>query len=294
MIEIEKRTGTFSSFDGTSIYYEVRGSGEPIILVYGIACLMNHWHHQVSYLSQKFSVITFDLRGHHKSDTPDDKNNLSVKAIAKDVDHLMKHLKIEKAHFAGHSFGVPILIEFAYEFPQKVSSLTFINGFAKNPIKGMFGLDVIEPFYFFIKSQYESYPAFWKQFWKIATHNPMTMWLAGFAGGFNLKLTQFKDIEVYSKGVSQIDLQTFLTLFEDLMRFDGEPLLEKITAPCLIMSGERDSVTPLQFQQLMHEKLKGSKFILVPYGSHCTQLDFPDYTNMSIEKHILSVKDSPK
>jgi pimeloyl-ACP methyl ester carboxylesterase len=287
MIEVEKQTGNFKSFDGTSIYYEVRGSGTPVVLVYGIACLMNHWHYQVSYLSQKFQVITFDLRGHHKSGTPKKSENLGVKALAKDIEFLMNHLKIEKAHFAGHSFGVPILIQFASEFQNKVLSLAFINGFAKNPIKGMFGLDVIEPFYHFVKSQYESYPSFWKQFWKVTTNNPLSMWLTGLAGGFNLKVTQFKDIEVYAKGVSQIDLQIFLTMFEDLMRFDGEPLLEKITAPCLIMSGEKDSVTPLKFQVLMHERIRGSQFILVPYGSHCTQLDFPDYTNLCLEKLFL-------
>ena len=57
---IEKQTGYFSSFDGTKIYYESRGAGEPIIFVYGIACLINHWHHQLSYFSESYQTITFD------------------------------------------------------------------------------------------------------------------------------------------------------------------------------------------------------------------------------------------
>jgi aminoacrylate hydrolase len=58
--EIPKKTGTFQSYDGTTIYYEERGTGRPIILCYGLACLMNHWTHQIRYFSQNYRVITFD------------------------------------------------------------------------------------------------------------------------------------------------------------------------------------------------------------------------------------------
>jgi len=287
MQEIAKSTNYFESFDGTKIYYEERGAGQPIIFVYGIACLMNHWHHQLSYFSQNYHVIIFDLRGHHKSEAPKDKSNLTVSAIAQDVECLIKHLKISKAHLIGHSFGAPIILEFAEKHPDQVLTLTMVNGFASNPIKGMFGLDVIEPFYHFVRSQYELHPALWEMVWKKSINNPLSMWLSGLAGGFNLRLTQFKDIEVYARGVSQIELSVFLPLFQDLMNFQGESLLSKITAPTLILSGEKDAVTPIQYQQEMHEKIKGSDFVVVPYGSHCTQLDFPDYTNLKIEKHLL-------
>ena len=62
---INVQSGFVRSYDGTPIHYEVRGKGEPIVFVYGIACLMNHWHYQVEYFSQFRQVITFDLRGHH-------------------------------------------------------------------------------------------------------------------------------------------------------------------------------------------------------------------------------------
>lgn len=283
---IEKEIGTFESFDGTPIYYEVRGQGEPLIFVYGIACLMNHWHHQVNFFSKKYKVITFDLRGHHKSTPIANTKNLNIESLAKDISHLLAHLEISNAHFLGHSFGAPVILESFKINPGVVKSMTFINGFAKNPIKGMFGLEVVEPFFYYIKSEYERNPDLWNNLWKLAVYNPVAMHLAALAGGFNLKLTHFKDIEVYARGVAQMDLSIFLPLFEALMNFNGEDILETIDKPTLIISGENDRVTPKSFQHTFHEKIHGSEFVVIPYGSHCTQLDFPDYVNLKIKDFL--------
>lgn len=289
-----KTTDTFESFDGTPIYYEVRGEGEPLVLVYGIACIVNHWHHQIEYFSKKYKVITFDLRGHQKSNPIGDMNHLTMDALAKDILGLLKHLKISKAHFAGHSFGAPIILKLYDVSPRSVRSMTFINGFARNPIKGMFGLDVVEPFFYFIKAQYQSQPQLWNTLWKMAIDNPLSIYLTALAGGFNLKVTHLKDIEIYVRGVARLNLDVFLTMFETLMEYNGEPVLEKIEVPVLIISGEKDLVTPMKFQYHFKEKIRHSELIIVPYGSHCTQLDFPDYTNLKIEKFLNSVSAESK
>ncbi len=289
METIPKVTGKFESFDGTPIYYEVRGKGTPLVLIYGIACPINHWHYQIEYFSKFYQVVTFDLRGHQKSTPVADMKNLTMDALTKDIIGLLGHLKIKKAHFAGHSFGAPLLIHLSAAKPQLIHSMIFINGFAKNPIKGMFGLDVIEPFFYFIKSKYETQPDMWNTLWKMAIDNPMTMYLTALAGGFNLKVTHFKDIEVYARGVARMNLEVFLRLFEALMKYDGENVLEKIKAPVFIIAGEQDLVTPVRFQTHLKDKIKHSEFLIVPYGSHCTQLDFPDYINLKIEKFLESI-----
>lgn len=283
-------TGSFESFDGTPIYYEVHGEGEPLVLIYGIACPINHWHFQIEYFSKNYKVIAFDLRGHQRSNPVANMKNLTMDSLCKDITGLLSHLKIKKAHFAGHSFGAPILLHLYETKPEIIKSMVFINGFAKNPIKGMFGLDVVEPFFYFVKTQYESQPELWKTLWKLAVDNPMSMYLAALAGGFNLRVTNFKDIEVYCRGVARMNLEVFLTLFEELMKYDGEPVLEKVEAPVLIISGEKDFVTPAKFQHHFKEKIKHSELVVVPYGSHCTQLDFPDYTNLKMEKFFNEVK----
>ena len=127
MHEIELQTGYFKSFDGSKIYYEVRGRGKPLVFVYGIACLINHWHPQVTHFSQGYQTICFDFRGHQKTAVPQDSKAVSIEALARDTHALLKHLKISSASFFGHSFGGQVLLK-AYDlFPEQFENLVLNN-----------------------------------------------------------------------------------------------------------------------------------------------------------------------
>ena len=287
MNKIEKKLGYFESFDGQKIYFESRGKGAPIVFVYGLACLMNHWHHQIDYFSQNYRTLIIDLRGHHKTSKPNNLENLTITSLGKDLEALLNHLKIQKAHFVGHSFGAQIMLSAYQKNPDMFQSMTFINGFASNPINEMFGLGIIEKIYHFVNSRYNENPSLWKTLWKLSIESPLAVPFSSIAGGFNLKLTSLKDIQVYVKGVANMDLDVFLKLFEQLMTFHGELILPSIKCATLIISGENDKVTPPKFQKELSEKINASEYLLVPYGSHCTQLDFPDYINLRLEKFFL-------
>ena len=116
--------------------------------------------------------------------------------------------------------------------------------------------------------------------------NPIAFQVAALAGGFNLKLTQFKDIEMYGRGVSRLELPLFFELFEQLIQFDGVNILSSIDKSSLIIAGDRDFLTPPSFQKEMKEAIKNSEFVLVPYGSHCCQLDFPDFVNLKMKEFL--------
>jgi pimeloyl-ACP methyl ester carboxylesterase len=284
---VEKKTGFVTAVDGTPIYYEVRGHGEPLILIYGIACLMNHWHLQVEHFAKTHQVILFDIRGHHKSVPVTNVNNFKFEHLAFDIKSLMNHLDIKKAHFAGHSFGVPYLIKTYEQFPELFLSMTFINGFARNPLKKLFGLDFVEPLFNFLREQHRKSPDLWNNLWRGLIDNPIAFQVAALAGGFNLRLTQFKDIEMYCRGVSRLELVYFFELFEQLLQFDGTPVLSSISCPALIIAGDKDMLTPLSYQKEMHEQIKASEYLLIPYGSHCSQLDFPEFVNLKMSQFFI-------
>lgn len=284
--DIIKQTGVYESFDGTRIYYEVRGSGRPIVLCYGIACPMNHWTHQLRYFSQNYQTIVFDYRGHHRTPAPKDSANLSMEATGHDISGLLDHLGIQKASFWGHSYGVQVILRFYEMHPELVDNLVFINGFAKNPLHGLLGLNAGEPLFRVFKETYRKFPAVLSTAWKTAILSPLAIPISSLVGGFNLSLTSLKDIEVYARGVASMDLEVFTTLFEEMINFDGTPILDKIDVPTLIISGNKDGVTPLAHQELLHERIRDSQFLRVPYGSHCTQLDMPDFVNLRIEKFL--------
>lgn len=282
---IKKVAFQFQTTDGAIIHGEKRGAGPTLILVYGIACQVNHWVHQVNELSKYFQVVTYDLRGHVRSSKGSSKR-LTIAGLTTDLYELINYLDEPSVHLAGHSFGVPIVIELAAQYPSFVRSISLINGFIQNPLINFMGINLPKLLLPHLKGLTQEDPQVMQKIWANFIDNPLSMVIAGLTGGFNLKLTQFKDIEIYTRGVAHLDLNVFLPLFESLVNYSGQLAAQKIQASCLIIGGEKDQITPLEFQKELHLTIPNNEFKIVPYGSHCCQLDFPDYINLLIKQHI--------
>ncbi len=283
---IPKRTGYFKSFDGTRLYYEVRGQGAPLILNYGIGCLINHWRHQIKHFSQAYSVIAYDYRAHHRSEIPENHENLNVDALSEDLKALMHHLEIPTASVWAHSFGAQVVLRFYEQYPELVQNMVLINGFAQNPLKGMFGTDLSQSAFQWFKTGYQVLPETLSFLWKAGIQNPLAVQLSALAGGFNLQLTSLKDVEIYARGMASMDINAFIRLFESMLNYDARPGLHKIQLPVILIGGVKDTITPPKYQEEMQTQIKGSELYLVPYGTHCSQLDMPDLVNLKIEKFL--------
>lgn len=282
--EFVKTTGFFESFDETPVYYEVRGQGEPIILLYGIACSANHWHYQIQRFSKHQQTITMDYRGHQKTPLPLDSKNLSIEAIAKDLICLVEHLELEKVNVWGHSFATQVILSAYEQKPEIFKRLVLVNAFASNPLKHTKGFKVTMTAFTLIKKSFSHFPSQLSFLWKNSVTHPFVLWLSAFLGGFNPSLSSYGDIEVYSRGVGAVDLETFMCLFEQMTSFDKKEVLEQINIPTLIIGGSKDTITPLRLQEEIHHRIPQSEFHIVPLGSHCTQLDMPEMVNLIIER----------
>jgi pimeloyl-ACP methyl ester carboxylesterase len=290
MTPVHRNSGHFKSFDGTDIYYEVRGQGKPVVFVYGIACLMNHWHLQTSHFSKHYQTIMFDFRGHHFSEIPADKKNLSIEALAKDLIALCDHLKIEQSVFIGHSFGTEVILKAFLMKPELFKACCFVGGTFSNPFNHLMTVEKLKEILLYTRRIYNSAPHLVSSIWKWGVTNPISMFLSAIVGGFNLKQTATKDIEIYAQGVANIDLRVFLTLFEELIENDLTPNLPQLNVPTLVIAGENDSLTPSHKQVEVTNALPKGELYLIPDGSHCVQLDFPDLVNPRIEKFLNSIE----
>ncbi|OQP56987.1 alpha/beta hydrolase [Niastella vici] len=100
--------GYYTSFDGTKIWYEVKGTGEPVVLVHGFIVNGESWKKSALYsdlIAKGFQVITFDMRGNGRSDKPHEASAYANDAEAKDIMGLLKSLKIKKYAVVGYSRG---------------------------------------------------------------------------------------------------------------------------------------------------------------------------------------------
>lgn len=95
--------GTYIQVNGLNLYYEIHGSGIPVILIHGgmEACQM--WGEFLPFFSNGFQLITPDSRGHGQTNNPSGK--FSYPLMAKDIVGLIQVLGLEKPFVAGYSDG---------------------------------------------------------------------------------------------------------------------------------------------------------------------------------------------
>ena len=75
--------------DGVKIYYEVHGSGPPLILTHGYSSTSAMWQGQIEALSKQHQLILWDMRGHGQSDYPDDPAAYSEALTVADIAALL-------------------------------------------------------------------------------------------------------------------------------------------------------------------------------------------------------------
>src|ERR1700712_2536439 len=98
----------YTSFDGTKIYYEVKGNGYPVVLIHGFSATSQGWKNGILYgnlLKAGFKVILLDLRGNGFSDKPHTDAAYTNDAEAKDIIGLMTSLQVTKYNIVGYSRG---------------------------------------------------------------------------------------------------------------------------------------------------------------------------------------------
>ena len=101
--------------------YSVRGGGPHLVFIHGIGSRRGAFDKIVDVLQDRFTCVTYDLRGHGQSPVPD--APFGLEDLVDDLENLFERAGIEKAHVAGHSLGGMIGPAFARRCPDKVLSL---------------------------------------------------------------------------------------------------------------------------------------------------------------------------
>jgi pimeloyl-ACP methyl ester carboxylesterase len=93
------------SRDGVEIYYEIHGSGPTLLLTHGYSSTSAMWLGQIAALSKHHKLVLWDMRGHGRSDYPDDPSGYSEALTVGDMAALLDEVGVENAIVGGLSLG---------------------------------------------------------------------------------------------------------------------------------------------------------------------------------------------
>jgi pimeloyl-ACP methyl ester carboxylesterase len=122
----QKPTTGYAPVNGLKMYYEVHGSGDPVVLLHGsFMTITNNWTEWIGELSKTRKVIAFEMQGHGR--TADIKRDFSYENLADDVAALLDYLKIPSADLIGYSMGGGVAMQCAIRHPEKVRKVVSIS-----------------------------------------------------------------------------------------------------------------------------------------------------------------------
>src|SRR6185503_6468619 len=118
-------SGTYADVNGINLYYEIHGTGRPLILLHGGLMSGEMFGPILPALSEHHQVIVVDLQGHGR--TADIDRPIDTRLMADDIAALIDHLGLERPDLGGHSLGGGVAFFTAVKYPQKVGKLVIAS-----------------------------------------------------------------------------------------------------------------------------------------------------------------------
>src|SRR5688572_6023922 len=116
----------YAPVNGLQMYYEIHGSGEPLLLLHGAFGAIDLWGPILTTLAEQHQVIAVEFQGHgHTADIID--RPLGYEQLADDVAAVMDHLAIAQADVVGYSMGGMTGLQLAMRHPERVRKLVAVS-----------------------------------------------------------------------------------------------------------------------------------------------------------------------
>jgi 3-oxoadipate enol-lactonase len=244
-----------------SLWYERRGSGEPLLLITGFGISGAVFEPVLDRYAERFSCIVFDNRGSGRSQAP--LRPTSMPELAADAVGLLDELGIASAHVYGVSMGGMIAQEVALRFPERVRGLVLGCTSPGGP-------RAVRPTVRELRVVAAAAAR--------APRSPVDGTLAAvlFSERFRrdeperarFLLEHFRRHLPAAQGVAA---QLLASVFHDTVS-----RLDQVQAPTLVLHGERDVMAPLDNARMLAERIPNAELAIVPGAGHAYALERPD------------------
>ncbi|MBI4955640.1 MAG: alpha/beta hydrolase [Myxococcales bacterium] len=274
------------SADGTDLTYYVLGSGPHTWLMPpAMGAPLVAMRRVVEPLSDLCTIVTWDMRGFHRSGAPADPHAYGVEHNVEDLEAVVQAERLERFVLGGWSMAVPVSLEYLGRGPDAdIQALVLING----PFEALL---------------YHALPvpgAAWAvtRALELAAHplgrlfNPLSVRVLGRPGMGRLLVRiglLARDPAFFEQILDEfrhVDWSRYLTVMRLLSTYSAARHLDKVRVPTLITAGTRDAMTPLASVERLHRRIPGSELCVVEGGTHYTPAEYPEVLVARIRRFL--------
>jgi 3-oxoadipate enol-lactonase len=266
---------TLAEINGITIEYEERGSGPPLVLIYGYGGSRHQWREEfLQHLANDFRVITFDNRGTGGSTKPEEP--WSMADFAADTVGLFEHLGLETTFLLGLSMGGMIAQETALRAPRRIEKLILSDTHcgAKTAVASppwVAEAFAIDPELSAEQQARKSRPIVYSQ-------------------RFMEEDEALLDDEFERLFPHRSPLATFARHAEAVKGWDAFERLPKILQPTLVIHGGEDVLVLPENGRVLAERIPNAELAIVEGSGHIPQTEQPEYTAGIVRGFLLGAE----
>ena len=253
-----------AAINGVGLNYQDAGAGEPLLLLMGFGDSIAAWSAQIPAFTARHRAIALDHRGTGDSDSPED--GYTIGRFADDAIGLLDHLGIDRAHVLGYSMGGRVAQDMAARHPERVGAIVLAASAAKaNPLN-VYSLRAGA--YLYRRFGPEAAAAFGPLI--SFTHRYFEDHLEALTDRLGAPPAHPMAPHAYEGHVRAIE------------RHDSTPILERITAPVLILMGDREWLNPVSDAEIMLSGIANSRLQVLEGGGHGFLWETPEAFNRAV------------
>ena len=244
------------------------GEGPALFLIHGIGARRATFDRLVEGLSDRFTCISYDLRGHGLSPLP--AGQFGLDDLVDDLEELRARLGIGQAHFAGHSLGGMIGPRYALRYPDRVLSLGLWSTAAfrtEDDSAKVMGV---------VKLMRE------KGIGPVLD----TLTARWFTDAFCAARPDV--IDWRKRQVMDTDANVFLNVFDIYAETEMAPWLHQVKAPCQIITGALDGGCNPRLNTLIHQALARSELVILDKLKHAIFIEASEVVLPHVRQFLLA------
>ena len=242
--------------NGLRTYVQDHGEGPPVVLVHGLGGTGTAiWKHHIPELARGFRVVAYDLRGSGRTDvTPP----YSLEQLVRDLDALVRHFSFDSFGLVAHSLGGAIALRYAAEHRDRVAALITAGAPTEFPPE--------------TRDALRTRAATVEQSGMAAVAE--TVATNGMAASFREWHPQ--EFRAYAALLESNDPGGYAPLCRTTAELQVTDVLERISCPTVLISGEHDAVAPPATARRAASRISDASFVLVEDCGHILPWEKPE------------------
>ena len=254
----KRMTQNVAAVNGTTLYYEMKGKGFPIVLVSGGGILDRRgWDKEFEQFSRQYKAIRYDVRGIGKSGRP-----TGPFSHAEDLYALLAFLRIPHMHVIGLSAGAAIAIDFAIAHPDMVDHLVLASPALSNDATAKENLQSLAGLAELVKSQGIEHAI------DLTLNTPFVLSPTNRRGRKLIRTIYRDNVDVFETGFPLYALWQPLTP-------PAQDQLFRIRAKVLILRGDKDNADYSALTDKISRGISQAETVVIVGGTHFLHLEKP-------------------